>query len=88
MSHATTPPPVLIPKSLTNIQGAQSYLSKQRDALYEMWAMLDILLEYTPPAASSTGRKGTLARDDTYLYYCSDTDTWLRVSIASLFTTW
>lgn len=89
MSHGKTQPlPNFVPISLSKIPGAHGYFSTQKDALYQMWAHQDILSEKTPSGATDTGVKGTLVRDDTYLYYCSDTDTWLRATIASLFTTW
>lgn len=36
-----------------------------------------------PASAGATGTAGTLAYDGSYIYICSDTDTWLRVAVAT-----
>ena len=37
----------------------------------------------TPSSASDAGVKGTILADSSYIYVCVDTDTWLRVAIAT-----
>lgn len=35
-----------------------------------------------PSSVTSTGTKGQLATDGQYLYVCTDTDTWRRISLS------
>ncbi len=35
-----------------------------------------------PPTTASSGTKGQLATDGQYLYVCTDTDTWRRLSLS------
>lgn len=36
-----------------------------------------------PSTASSTGKKGTISYDDTHLYVCVETNTWVRCTLAT-----
>ena len=42
-----------------------------------------LITNATPSSASDTGVKGQIAWDGSYIYICSNTDTWLRAPIAT-----
>lgn len=42
----------------------------------------NVRLVTAPSAADSAGVKGDIASDNTYLYVCTDTNTWVRASLA------
>jgi len=81
-------PPNALPKSLIKDQGTRDYFLKQRSALYLLWTRLGkengvVVDTHTPATASSTGKKGTITYDSSYIYVCVDTDTWERVAIST-----
>jgi len=41
-----------------------------------------------PASATAPGTVGQIAQDGTYLYLCTAPNTWVRVLISSLFSTW
>lgn len=44
---------------------------------------LRIIDSSTPASASATGKAGQIAWDSSYIYICTDTDTWKRVAIST-----
>ena len=46
-------------------------------------AFVDTVMVPAPASASAKGEKGQVAEDGSYLYICTDTDTWVRVAIAT-----
>jgi hypothetical protein len=46
-------------------------------------AYKDSPLVPTPASASAAGNEGEIACDGSYLYICTDVDTWVRVAVAT-----
>ncbi len=68
---------------------ADGYLKKEDWSTFngKQAALTDPVCLVTAPAtASSAGVKGQIAIDETYIYLCTATNTWVRASLA--FATW
>ena len=68
---------------------ADGYLDKDDFAAFagKQDALTDpVTLVAAPASAGATGTKGQVAIDESYIYLCTATDTWVRASLA--FATW
>ena len=66
------------------VQGEPLYATDTKELyIHDGTKYIPLITNRTPSSASDSGVKGQIAWDGSYIYICSATDTWLRVSIAT-----